>query len=126
MRVSLTRISVLAFAAFWFGVYLPGHERGVIQLPGRADNCHASGSAASGKSCCPSAKESTKPGAPDAPKRGNCAVCFHMTMLGTTAWFIVSLPDSQLLSTLAPTPYRQMCELACVFTSRARDPPVIA
>ena len=36
MRHWVTRIFVLLFAAVWFGVVVPGHQRGAISFPGSA------------------------------------------------------------------------------------------
>ena len=36
MRHWLTRVLVLLFTAAWFGVVVPGHQRGAISFPGTA------------------------------------------------------------------------------------------
>ena len=66
------RIFLLALLAVWYGAVLPGHQRGVVQLPG-----------ASSDPCCDQTKShhSSKdtPASPGSPR--TCAVCYYMAAL---------------------------------------------
>jgi hypothetical protein len=92
----ITRIFVLGFACLWFGMLVPIHQRGQIQLPGpgfaRADG------ATDTKAHCPGgpnapchAKQKARPGsAPgDGPAEdaagGGCAVCHFIAGLDLPA-----------------------------------------
>ena len=69
------RIFLLLLLTAWYAAVLPGHTRGVVQLPGTTA-CAASSTATK---CCPS-KRSQKPEAPAKPA-SNCAVCHYMAAL---------------------------------------------
>ena len=77
------RWMVLGFTCLWFGVLVPVHQRGQIQLPGRAPTAgtppaHCSKMAA-GSACHkqPAPQE-------DAPaSTGNCAVCHYILGIHT-------------------------------------------
>ena len=66
------RIFLLAMIAVWYAAVLPGHQRGVVQLPG-----------ASTDACCKGSHSDHRgdpAGAPDGSPR-TCAVCFYMGAL---------------------------------------------
>ena len=63
-----SRIFLLALLAVWYGAVLPGHTRGVVQLPGSAR-------AAEG-GCC-----DHEPSDAPAKPASNCAVCHYMAAL---------------------------------------------
>ena len=67
------RIFLLALVALWYGAVLPGHQRGVVQMPG-----------AEADPCCErdghDSKDSSK-----APAPRSCAVCFYMAALEQAA-----------------------------------------
>jgi len=66
------RIFLLAVVGVWYAAVLPGHQRGVVQLPGAASDA-----------CC----ERGHGGHPDDPASApaksprTCAVCFYMGAL---------------------------------------------
>ena len=72
---------VLCFAALWFGVLVPVHNRGQIAVPGSGRPCHSTAAA----SCHHRGPGQTPGPAPDpTPKRGSaCAVCFFIAGLDT-------------------------------------------
>ena len=70
------RILLLALVAAWYGAVLPGHQRGVVQMPG----------AGSGDPCCEQSKrhDADDPReSPNSPR--SCAVCFYMAALSQAA-----------------------------------------
>jgi hypothetical protein len=81
MSSPLLRWSVLAFACLWFGMLVPVHQRGQIQLPGgRADAASAVHCKGADGHC----NKKTKPaGKQDGTPKGreNCAVCHFVAGL---------------------------------------------
>ena len=73
MSGKASRIFLLALLAVWYGAVLPGHTRGVVQLPGTA--CATTPST----TCCDK-KPANKSDAPAKPA-SNCAVCHYMATL---------------------------------------------
>jgi hypothetical protein len=93
------RILLLAIVAVWYGAVLPGHQRGIVQLPG-----------ASTDACC-QGNHSDHPGDPAEAPAGSprtCAVCFYMGALLQAAPPVLDiaplgLTDRQL-DPIAPAP----------------------
>jgi len=82
MRSCRLQIAVLIFVATWFGLVLPGHQRGLIKVPGAEATASADGG------CCASRCEPTGEPAPggDAPRPAkdptrHCAVCTIIAMM---------------------------------------------
>ncbi|NBC11252.1 MAG: hypothetical protein GVY24_05875 [Planctomycetes bacterium] len=132
MRRKALRILALAWVLAWFGIVLPGHQRGAVRLPGQSsDTTEAETTAAApgGKPCPLCVRE---PGggegddSPAVPIRGGCcAICQFMATLSTPPIFVFDPPDSYLLDLLAAPDVaglRDVCELP---TSRSRGPPPI-
>ena len=129
MRSAALRWIVLAFTCAWFGVLVPIHQRGSIQLPG------------GGTSCCETKKTETaqadvpachrKPVAPaddhDAPPAkpaSNCAVCYFVAALDLPAPVLLTVPPlgpAEPLPTFdLPTP----AEREYIATCLERGPPL--
>jgi hypothetical protein len=66
------RILLLALIAVWYGAVLPGHQRGVVQLPGGGGG---------GDACCE--HDGSAPEPAQSPR--TCAVCFYMAALDVAA-----------------------------------------
>src|SRR3954468_19055953 len=77
MSSRLLRWMVLGFTCLWFGVLLPVHQRGQIQLPGSAARVGAC--ARCGRPEAPAHKGEPAKSAPKDP--GNCAVCHFIAGL---------------------------------------------
>lgn len=77
----------IVWLTLWFGVVVPGHERGQIVLPGYAAPSHcgtassADASSAPKSTCCP-VPEPDEPGKPADPIT-RCAVCYIVATLAT-------------------------------------------
>ena len=75
---------VLLWAAIWFGLVVPFHQRGQIGLPGQR-----SGTGSPAASCCARAEGEAAPAGchesrktkPARPSPGTCAVCFMVAQL---------------------------------------------
>ena len=75
MRHWVTRVLVLAYALAWFGVVVPGHQRGVISF---GQNASADTSA----NVPPCHQKKQTPASPANPKgeSGVCAICMMAAM----------------------------------------------
>ena len=75
MRHWVTRVLVLAYALAWFGVVVPGHQRGVISFGQTASTIDDS-------KLPPCHQKKQTPATPGAPKgkSGPCAICTMAAM----------------------------------------------
>jgi hypothetical protein len=76
MRNRFLHIGFLAFFGLWFGLVLPGHQRGIVLLPGVTPVASSSAATTLAPPCHDSSTPANKP----ISSKG-CAVCFHMAML---------------------------------------------
>jgi hypothetical protein len=99
---------VLGFACLWFGMLVPVHQRGMIQLPGPAVAAAASAAQAShcpraGDVKAPCHKAAAKEGDGEAPaSEGNCAVCHFVLGLHVPPPVTVYVACLGLLRQAAP------------------------
>jgi hypothetical protein len=118
---------VLGFACLWFGMLVPVHQRGQIQLPG-SDN----GASTVGISHCnrPDAPCHRKAAAgkpqPNAPvNRENCAVCHFILGLHApppVTWYVERLG---LVEVLAAQRHAAVPHCAAILPFHGRAPPVV-
>jgi len=99
MRGRALRILLLVFEALWLNVMVPGHQRGVVPLPGeKRAVCEAQAT----DSCdCPTAQPSAPPkekGRGDPAKR--CAICYFAARLCTPPVIDLTLPPLRLIELL--------------------------
>jgi hypothetical protein len=87
MRSRAFRVAMLVFQAVWLNAILPGHTRGIVTLPGAADDCASCASVAprAAGGCCateggdgraPREKDPVPPG-----RAGRCAICHFAARL---------------------------------------------
>lgn len=88
MRRPALRWLVLLFTCAWFGVLLPVHNRGAIQLPGSP-----------GPTCCQRVTSPSKPchqtpgkDCPPGKPAGNCAVCYFVAGLDLPVPVMLDVP----------------------------------
>lgn len=124
MRRRVTRILALAWVFVWFGIVLPGHDRGAITLPTPAQ------AGASEEATCPLcvATGSAETDAGDdkecpAPSGACCAVCQFMATLSTPPVFVFDPPDTDLLDMLEPVQIVEWFSLSAPRIGLARGPP---
>ena len=111
---------LICFQAFWFNVFLPGHTRGQIVMPGTADST-CTVTAAGG--CCSAADEPDDPSSSKS-RAGNCAVCAYAAALMTPAPVLLAPRPVDLLC-LAPDPRVQsVTTLELVLAYLGRAPPL--
>lgn len=110
---------VLCFACLWFGMLVPVHQRGAIQLPGLAT---AAGSSEKDSCCHKSDSHSSK----DSQKsRDNCAVCHFVAGLHTPppATTVQSRPE---LVRDRPVEWRlQLALRHAALPFHGLDPPIV-
>jgi hypothetical protein len=88
MRSLALRWLVLLFTGAWFGVLVPMHQRGAIQLPGAPASCCAHRDVAD-RACH---KGPSKSDAPAKNGSGNCAVCYFVATLDLPASVMLDVP----------------------------------
>ncbi len=87
-------IALVVFEAFFLNVVIPGHQRGIVQLPGAN-----SAPIATCPFCCAdesSGHSGSKPGSPAGPP-GTCAICSFAAQLSLPPVVDFSLPPLKLL-----------------------------
>jgi hypothetical protein len=124
LRSGGLRLICLGWLVVWFGVVAPGHERGVVTLPGMgcADRSSTSTDNQPAATCCAGKESET----PDERVR-RCAICQLLATLSPPAPPIVwDAPPTALLDWLpliqpvAPEAYEP------ILSHRGRAPPATA
>src|SRR3954466_8008129 len=117
MRKRAFRFALVLFQVFLLNVFVPGHTRGMITLPGaREDATHPA--------CCQSHHNSSSShDAPTSKDRANCAVCFFAARLCAPPVCDLQLQPLGLIA-LLPPPALQATVAADLFpTYLSRGPP---
>jgi hypothetical protein len=124
LRSRTARAVVLAFQALWLNVVLPGHQRGVVALPGSAcANCQLALSAPCQHGSASGTSDSNKP-APGDPA-SHCAICHFAAMLSLPPVIDLSPPAHGFLE-LRPIPIvERLVSLPFPATYDGRAPPVL-
>jgi|SRR5687768_1870749 len=113
-----SRIFLLLLLTAWYAAVLPGHTRGVVQLPGGMA-CASS----SPEKCCPS-KHSKKSDAPAKPA-SNCAVCHYMAALSAPPPFEHGLAPLKPADVLAVAVVIQPTSAQIILPYHGRAPPAV-
>jgi len=125
MRSRSLRILLLAVFSLWFGVIVPGHERGAICVPGAdtdsSKSCHAEKTCGS---CHETPADSQTP-ADDPNPSSHCAICHLIGVLDapTTIHFVI--PEAELLACLPLPSCDGIAAVALLSTHRDRGPPIL-
>jgi hypothetical protein len=132
MRSRALRLAVLVFQALWLNVIVPGHRRGIVQMPGAVSDPsgqNTSNSSTGGETCpfCVGSPTQKTPGNPNAPApAANCAICFFAAHLSVPP-VIDFAPPLLCLARVVPA----TAPMAAPFTRiplvlHDRAPPVVA
>jgi hypothetical protein len=115
------RFALLLFQAIWFNVIVPGHTRGIVQLPG-------STSVQSCPSCCCETSPGTNnsKSTPPANRTGNCAICFFAAHLTIPPTIDLSLPRLNFLHRLNAEIAEKSIPFTILLTFDSRGPPTFA
>lgn len=75
MRASWLRVLILLFEALWLNVIVPGHQRGMVPLPG--ESCEAMGMAgeAPARACCEHRSNGQSTPIQHGDPAQHCAIC---------------------------------------------------
>lgn len=94
------RVALLVFEALWLTVIVPGHQRGIVRLPG--ENCPACEAQTAAPDCCQKqpAPVGHKPAGDPAQ---HCAICYFAARLCTPPVIDLSPPPLRLVASL-PVP----------------------
>jgi hypothetical protein len=130
MRLPALRWLVLVFTCAWFGVLVPVHQRGAIQLPGSA--AHAccmkpGGDAVAGAASVPACHRKAATEDKDAPagkSSGNCAVCYFVAGLDLPAPVMLDVPPLGGAEPIATFDLPAPAEREHVRTRFERGPPL--
>jgi hypothetical protein len=91
------RAGFILFQFVLLNVFLPGHTRGMVTLPGSAPSCHEKVAT----SCCSGgAKTADNKGEPTSSDRARCAVCFFAARVCTITPYEFRLTEMGLCEIL--------------------------
>ena len=118
--------TMLAAAVLWFGMVLPGHERGAIRVPGAQSK--SADTTACERTCCH--RTSSNPderGIPESPidSGGDCAVCHLIGTLDTPTPPILAPVQADLIALVATAPTRSVATIESPFRHSGRAPPLL-
>jgi len=126
MRWRTLRIALLLFQALWLNVIVPGHQRGVVALPG--ERCAACERPERSTSECCDMKEGGK--REDVPPKGDpalhCAICYFAARV-TPPDYVDLTPPPLRFSHQVPVPTAEIrTSIELVPTYEGRGPPVFS
>ncbi len=121
---------MLVWAFAWFGVIVPGHTRGVVQLapdPFAAQSCHsqhADNPQPPADSCCMGKPKKTSD-SKDAPRpfMGKCALCDMAAKSVTALPFNFDLPFTGVIDLLDPPAVYTLSGVQFLIDQHSRGPP---
>ena len=103
MRHRNLHLVMLGFMCLWFGIVVPGHERGLIKTPGPACDTALMSCCPADTTCCPVGDpNSDRVPARDDPAQ-NCALCDYLATLLTPPVAQLIMPRLGLIDVL-PVP----------------------
>jgi hypothetical protein len=113
-------LALLIFQVVWFNVIVPGHTRGVVQLPHAEQSCPA---------CCCCCEGAAKTGNqnPATPKNppGNCAICFFAAHLSIPPRIDFSLTRLDFLHRLDAIVKEDRVARIVIYPFDSRGPPAV-
>lgn len=132
MRSRSLRILLIGIFSLWFGIIVPGHERGAIRVAGA--NTNATGDASChtvAKSTCDhcptqsshSSQSSDQPVKAPADPSQHCAICKFIGLLDAPIVIQFELPTVELMGMLDPPALRSIAALSVLSIDRGRGPP---
>jgi len=112
-------LAVLIFQALWLNVIVPGHTRGIVQLPG-SNHCSTVNS-------CPLCANEHPAGSKDAPanRSSNCAICFFAAHLNVPPTIDLSLTRLDFLHRLSAIIAEDRIARIVISPFDCRGPPAI-
>jgi hypothetical protein len=116
VRFRPVHLFLLIFQALWLNVIVPGHTRGIVQLPNAGHSCPA---------CCCEQSAQTKNQKPAAPTNppGNCAICFFAAHLSIPPKIDLSLTRLDFLHRLDAIVMEDRIARIALSPFNSRGPP---
>jgi hypothetical protein len=108
-RTRLFRALLAAFLAVWLGAIVPGHRRGIVQLP--EARCESN--------CC----ATTNRGSKSSPATKHCAICYFALTLSNPPTIVPDLNRFNLVERLAPLVAMRSASIPCFTPYFGRAPP---
>jgi hypothetical protein len=125
MQFRAINFFLLVFQTIFLNVIVPGHERGVVQLPGSAcEQCCGCDQPAT-KSCCAGRGDPSKH-APKPDRASHCAICSFAAHLCVPPVFRLTLEPLGLAEILSPAAPLVAPSIPARLPERSRAPPVFA
>jgi hypothetical protein len=123
MQSLALRWFVLLFTVAWFGVLVPIHQRGAIQLPGSpvSSCCVHKNDGTAAKACHGEPQQSQNP---TRNSSGNCAVCFFVAGLDLPAPVMLDVPPLGPAEPVAQFDLPVPAEREHIRTHFERGPPL--
>lgn len=119
------RLVMIAFTAVWFGVVLPGHERGVITVPSSTNN-ESCGSCESESHCAVDSDPAGDKSLPQNTPASRCAICKFIGTLDLPVLVTLTSPVSEQIAVLNWAAPKAVCVLAPIEQTSGRAPPLFA
>lgn len=99
----IVHIGMLLWAVLFFGVVVPGHQRGAVTVP---DGTRASDGGEASRPYCPlciavTTGDPSSPGTPSDPAR-RCAICHLAGVIDAPTGLVFAVPQLRLLPELLP------------------------
>ena len=118
------RLALVAFQFLWLNIIVPGHQRGIVSLPGTQCEACETPAAPPARACC--AHHPKTPPAVPLDKANHCAICFFAARLSPAIAVDFTHPPLRMIARLdAPlAPLIHSPEFA--FTYHGRAPPTAA
>lgn len=129
MRSRSLRILLLGLFSLWFGIIVPGHERGAIRVAGAdvldagdgSDTCHTV------KTCdhCPITGKPKETAPTPVDPSSHCAICKFIGVLDAPVMIAFDLPSTHLLAVLDPPVLESLAGIRFISMDRGRGPPCL-
>ena len=118
------RAALLAFQFLWLNIILPGHQRGVVTMPGAECPACEAPAEQTERACC--ARHTHVPHPVPSDRSERCAICFFAARVSQAVAFDFTHPPLQFVGMheLPPAAVSHSPQFASTYLGRA--PPSIA
>lgn len=124
MRSRALRIAILLFQALWLNVIVPGHQRGVVRLPG--EDCPECREVATAQpACCEDEPREKHPAKPQRDPALHCAICYFAARLSPAPFVDLTPPPLRLTNWRPLTLCPIRTSRPCLATCDERGPPAL-
>jgi len=126
MRATWLRILILLFEALWLNAIVPGHQRGMVPLPG--ESCETMGMAgpSSARACCEHRSDGRSTPIQHGDPAQHCAICYFAARLTVPPPIDFAPRPTALVERVKQTAPVIAVSLAVPATYDGRGPPMNA